>query len=54
MLDSDIVAMFRERAAESGRGYQTLIDRALRDSLVELGLESMLRRVIREELENAP
>ena len=54
MLDSDILAAFRERAGESGRGYQTLINRALRDSLVELGLETMLRRVVREELQNAP
>ncbi|MGZ4968763.1 MAG: BrnA antitoxin family protein [Methylobacter sp.] len=32
-LDDDILAAFRERAAESGKGYQTLINEALRVSL---------------------
>ena len=33
MLDSDILAAFRERAAASGSGYQILINQALRDCL---------------------
>ena len=53
MLDSDVIAAFRERAAESGRGYQTLINLALRDSLAKVELEDTLRRVMREELRNA-
>ena len=53
MLDSDILAAFRERASESGRGYQTLINQTLRDSLARGELEAMLRRVMREELQNA-
>ena len=53
MLDSDILAAFRERAGASGRGYQTLINQALRDSLARGELEAMLRRVMREELQNA-
>lgn len=53
MLDSDILAAFRERADESGRGYQTLINQTLRDSLARGELEAMLRRVMREELQNA-
>ena len=53
MLDSDILAAFRKRADESGRGYQTLINQALRDALARGELEAMLRRVMREELRNA-
>ena len=53
MLDSDIIAAFRVRAAESGRGYQTLVNQALRDSLANVELEETLRRVMREELQNA-
>ena len=53
MLDSDILATFRERAAGSRRGYQTLINQALRDSLANGELEDTLRRVMREELQNA-
>ena len=53
MLDSDIIAAFRVRAAESGRGYQTLVNQALRDSLANVELEGTLRRVMREELQNA-
>ena len=53
MLDSDILAVFRERAAASGSGYQTLINQALRDRLARGELEAMLRRVMREELRNA-
>ena len=53
MLDSDIFAAFRERSGKSGRGYQTLINQALRDSLARSELEEVLRRVMREELRNA-
>ena len=53
MLDNDVIAAFRERAAESGRGYQTLINQALRDSLANGELEDTLRRVMREEFRNA-
>ena len=50
MLDSDILTAFRERAAGTGRGYQTLINQALRDYLTNCELEDTLRRVVREEL----
>ena len=33
LLDKEILAAFRARAASTGRGYQTLINQALRDSL---------------------
>ncbi|WP_019866466.1 BrnA antitoxin family protein [Methylovulum miyakonense] len=32
-LDNDVLAAFRERAAQSGKGYQTLINEVLRVSL---------------------
>ena len=50
MLDSDILTAFRDRAAGTGRGYQTLINQALRDYLANCELEDTLRRVVREEL----
>ena len=55
-LDDDILAAFRERAAQNGKGYQTLINNALRASLspesVPLTVE-MLRKVLHEELHAA-
>ena len=53
MLDGDIVAAFREQAAGTGSGYQTLINQALRESLARCELEETLRRVMREELHKA-
>jgi len=52
-LNDDIIAAFREKGDELGRGYQTLINDALReilsksDSAVDA---RTLRRIIREEL----
>jgi uncharacterized protein (DUF4415 family) len=52
-LDDDVLEAFRNRADVSGRGYQTMINDALR---VALGQEAQgidartLRRIIREEL----
>jgi uncharacterized protein (DUF4415 family) len=55
-LDDDILAAFRERAAQNGKGYQTLINNALRASLspesAPLTVE-MLRKVLHEELHAA-
>ena len=55
-LDDDILAAFRERAAQSGKGYQTLINEALRTGLspesAPLTVE-MLRKVLQEELHAA-
>jgi L-amino acid N-acyltransferase YncA len=47
-LDAEVVAYFKAEA--QGRGYQTLINEALKDSIRMEGIESLLRRVIREEL----
>ena len=53
MLDRDALAAFRARAADSGRGYQTAINQALREFLAADELEDRLRRVVREELRKA-
>lgn len=46
-LDMAVVEYFRSRAG--GRGYQTLINEALRQAITQESLEDVLRRVIREE-----
>ncbi len=55
-LDDEILAEFRERADAAGRGYQTMINEALREYLGRsarpLDVET-LRRVLREELKSA-
>lgn len=48
LLDNVVVSHFRRRAA--GRGYQTLINQALRDTIEREKLETVLRRIVREEL----
>ena len=55
-LDKDILNEFKQRAAESGKGYQTLINDTLRadlkDSAAPLTVKT-LRKVLREELATA-
>lgn len=46
-LDAAIVEFFKARAGE--RGYQTLINEALKQSIEREKLEDTLRRVLREE-----
>lgn len=53
LLDQDILAAFRKRVSDTGRGYQTAINQALRDYLHTVALETTLRRVVREELRKA-
>ena len=48
LLDESIVAYFKTLA--SGRGYQTLINEALKQSMIRDDLEITLRKIIREEL----
>lgn len=55
-LDDDIIAAFREKGDESGRGYQTLINDALREMLSrgDSAIDAKtIRRIIREELKKA-
>ena len=52
-LDNDVLDWFREQVEAAGGGnYQTLINQALRDYVQQQRepLESLLRRVLREEL----
>ncbi|QXL83407.1 BrnA antitoxin family protein [Comamonas sp. NLF-1-9] len=51
MLDGEVLAFFRAKAGE--RGYQTLINQALREAMASERLETTLRRVIREEMRSA-
>jgi BrnA antitoxin of type II toxin-antitoxin system len=51
-LDMAVVEHFRSRAG--GRGYQTLINEALRRAIEQENLENVLRRVIREEARPHP
>lgn len=46
-LDAAIVEFFKARAG--ARGYQTLINEALKQAIENESLENTLRRVIREE-----
>lgn len=56
MLDDDIIEVFRTRAEAAGRGYQTLINEALRAALRQddrpLTAKTM-REIVREELAHA-
>ena len=51
MLDNDVLATFRSKAEAEGIGYQTLINRALRQSVGSTPVDEVtLRRILREEL----
>jgi uncharacterized protein (DUF4415 family) len=55
-IDDDVLEEFRDRGDAAGRGYQTMINDALRAHLGKATRpvdEEMLRRVIREELKKA-
>jgi len=52
-IDNDVLEEFRNRADKSGKGYQTMINDALRGYLGKSPHavdETTLRRVLREEL----
>ena len=52
-LDDHVIAAFRDRADAEGRGYQTMINEALREYLGQsrapVSAET-IRRIVREEL----
>ena len=55
-LDDDIIEAYRKQGDELGRGYQTLINDALRKTLdnAKPAVDAKtLRRIIREELKKA-
>ena len=52
-LDDEIIKEFRHRSDKTSKGYQTMINEALREYLGKSNLpvdESTLRRILREEL----
>jgi uncharacterized protein (DUF4415 family) len=52
-LDDDVLEAFRDRADAAGRGYQTMINEALREHLGRSGERvdaDTIRRIVREEL----
>ena len=51
MLDTGIIACFKARAGT--RGYQTLINETLKQAIRQEDLETVIRRVIRDELKHA-
>ncbi|MDA1184033.1 MAG: BrnA antitoxin family protein [Acidobacteria bacterium] len=55
-LDDDVLEAFRDRADTEGRGYQTMINEALRDHLGRSGDRvnaDIIRRIVREEIRKA-
>ena len=53
LIDGDVLAAFRARAKDTGRGYQTAMNQALREYLANDELERRLRRIVREEIRDA-
>ena len=54
-IDDDVLQEFRNRADVEGRGYQTMMNEALREYLGKVGHpldEETLRRILREELKS--
>ena len=52
-LDDHVLEAFRDRADAAGRGYQTMINEALREDLGRSGEPvdaDTIRRIVREEL----
>jgi BrnA antitoxin of type II toxin-antitoxin system len=53
-IDDDVLETFRERSESAGKGYQTMMNEALRQYLEKVKQpldEETLRRVIQEELQ---
>ncbi len=53
MIDDKVIAAFRAKAEAAGRGYQTLINEALRAALAEDDrplTAKVMREIVREEL----
>ena len=53
LIDDDVLAAFRARAGREGKGYQTLINAALRAAIAPEAAPvtmEVLRQVLREEL----
>ena len=48
LIDADVLEFYRRKAG--GRGYQTLINRTLRESMERNALLDAVRKVVREEM----
>lgn len=48
MLDTGVIAFFKTKAGQ--RGYQTLINETLKQAIHQEEIETILRRIVREEL----
>jgi len=48
MLDSGVIEWFKKKAGI--RGYQTLINKALKGIMEQDGLETLIRKIVQEEL----
>ena len=48
MLDTGVISFFKNKAGK--RGYQTLINETLKRAIHDEEIETVLRRIIREEL----
>lgn len=48
MLDSGVIEWFKKKAGV--RGYQTLINNALKEIMDQDSLENLIRKIVREEL----
>jgi uncharacterized protein (DUF4415 family) len=56
-IDDDILEEFRDRSDAAGKGYQTMMNQALREFLGKSQLplnEETLRRILQEELRSVP
>ena len=51
MLDTGVIAFFKLKAGQ--RGYQTLINETLKQAMHQEEIETVLRRIVREELANS-
>ena len=50
-IDNDVLEVYRERGDRIGKGYQTLINEALRASIDTEHLDAtLLRKIVRQEL----
>ena len=45
MVDEEIIKLFKDRAVESGEGYQTLMHKALRDASLKPSLEERVSKL---------
>lgn len=45
MVDEEVIKAFKERAKESGEGYQTIMHRVLREASLKPSLEERLQKL---------